>query len=320
MPESLVSVVIPCFNAEAYVADAIESALDQTAEVEVIVIDDGSTDSSLEVIRRYQSRIRWETGPNRGGNAARNRGLELAEGDFVQFLDADDVLMPGKVAAQLSATPDDERTVAFCNWHVETLDGAILERASPAYSGPDPVQILMSFYMQTASPLHRTSWLRKVGGFRQELPAAQEYDLHLRLVAAGLRLVHVPAVLYTVRRVPASVSSDTAKTLRLTLDMLLAFVEELRAGGAFDEARARAVANRMARNGRTCMQRGDAEAASDFFDAAKRIHPGGGLDEVYGLVPRLLHRGFGPAVTERLVAAKRTIASRFRRQPAAHGS
>lgn len=78
---ALVSILIPCFNAERYVAAAIDSAFAQThPEVEVIVVDDGSTDASLSVIERYAAwlRFRYETGPNRGGNAARNRLLQLA--------------------------------------------------------------------------------------------------------------------------------------------------------------------------------------------------------------------------------------------------
>ena len=70
----LISIVIPCYNAERYVGEAIRSALSQTyPNVEIIVIDDGSTDGSLDVIRSFGGAIRWETGPNRGGCAARNR-------------------------------------------------------------------------------------------------------------------------------------------------------------------------------------------------------------------------------------------------------
>ena len=91
----LVSILIPCYNAERWIAQAIESALAQTwSEKEVIVVDDGSTDHSLEVIRQFDGRISWETGLNRGGNAARNRLLELARGEWLQYLDADDYLRP----------------------------------------------------------------------------------------------------------------------------------------------------------------------------------------------------------------------------------
>ena len=79
----LVSILIPCFNAKRFVHEAIESALRQTwPEKEVIVVDDGSQDGSLEVIKNFGDSIRWETGPNRGGNVARNRLLELAKGEW----------------------------------------------------------------------------------------------------------------------------------------------------------------------------------------------------------------------------------------------
>jgi len=100
----LVSVVIPCYNSQAYVGEAIRSALDQTHKnLEVIVIDDGSSDASLQVIKSFGQSVRWETGPNRGAPAARNRGAELARGEFIQFLDADDLLLPEKVETCLHA-------------------------------------------------------------------------------------------------------------------------------------------------------------------------------------------------------------------------
>src|SRR5215813_6146334 len=107
---AFVSILIPCFNAERWIAQAIESGLAQTyEEKEVIVIDDGSRDGSLEVIKSFGDRIRWETGPNCGGNAARNRLLQLARGRWLQYLDADDYLLPTKL----------ERQVAFLREHPE---------------------------------------------------------------------------------------------------------------------------------------------------------------------------------------------------------
>src|SRR5207302_9861628 len=79
-----------------------ESALAQTwSEKEVIVIDDGSTDRSLSIIQQFDGRIQWEAGPNRGGGATRNRLLGLASGEWIQYLDADDYLLPQKIAHQM---------------------------------------------------------------------------------------------------------------------------------------------------------------------------------------------------------------------------
>src|SRR5260370_4039681 len=97
----LISILIQYLNAERWVGQAVESALGQTwAEKEVIVVDDGSQDGSLDVIKSFGGRIRWETGPNRGGNVARNRLLELARGEWLQYLDADDYLLPLKIERQ----------------------------------------------------------------------------------------------------------------------------------------------------------------------------------------------------------------------------
>ena len=122
----VVSIIIPCYNKRTYVAAAIDSALAQGNECEVIVIDDGSTDGSVNLVSDYNKRIILETGPNRGGSAARNRGLALAQGSYIQFLDADDVLPSGKVAAQLAVLDKvNENDMAFCPWSFFHDDGRI---------------------------------------------------------------------------------------------------------------------------------------------------------------------------------------------------
>src|SRR5437016_5128593 len=99
-----VSILIPCFNAERWIGQCIESALAQTwSEKEIIVLDDGSTDGSLDQIRKFDGVIRWETSRNRGSSAARNRLLELASGEWLQYLDADDCLLAEHVARQAAA-------------------------------------------------------------------------------------------------------------------------------------------------------------------------------------------------------------------------
>ena len=103
MDQPLVSIIVPCYNAEPYVSATLESALAQTwTNKEIILINDGSTDNSLAVARRFESRgVRVLDQPNRGASAARNAGLRAARGEFVQYLDADDLLAPDKIAQQL---------------------------------------------------------------------------------------------------------------------------------------------------------------------------------------------------------------------------
>ena len=102
LSDVLVSIVIPCYNSEVYVSESIESAINQTYKnCEVIVVNDGSTDSSLQIINSYRDRIKIIDQANQGGCSARNRGLDFACGEFVQFLDADDILSPECIEKKL---------------------------------------------------------------------------------------------------------------------------------------------------------------------------------------------------------------------------
>ena len=113
----LVSIVVPCYNAKRFLAATLESAFTQTyPNTEVIVIDDGSTDGAAELIRSYGDRVRAEFGPNRGASAARNRGTALARGEFIQYLDADDVLTPGAIAHRIAALRQSGADVAYSDW------------------------------------------------------------------------------------------------------------------------------------------------------------------------------------------------------------
>src|SRR4029450_6412226 len=118
--DRLVSVIIPCYNAERWIGEGIQSCLNQTyAPIEVIVIDDGSTDRSLEVIKSFGNKIRWETGPNCGGNHARNRGFSISSGHYIQFLDADDYLLPEKIARQVGFLEESGVDVVYGDWRHE---------------------------------------------------------------------------------------------------------------------------------------------------------------------------------------------------------
>ena len=114
-----VSIIIPCHNAEAWVAQTLESALAQTwPHKEIILVNDGSRDGSLAVARQFEPRgVQVVDQPNQGASAARNHGLRLARGDYIQFLDADDLLSPAKIERQLALLAQRPAgTVASCAW------------------------------------------------------------------------------------------------------------------------------------------------------------------------------------------------------------
>ncbi|WP_172297277.1 glycosyltransferase family A protein [Pseudoruegeria sp. HB172150] len=144
-----VSVVIPCYNKMRYVAAAIESALAQEYPVEVIVVDDGSTDGSLDEIKRFDGRIRWVTGPNRGGSAARNIGIGMSDSTWIQFLDADDILPTGKIMAQVAAMKGaPANALAFCGWSLLHDDGKVEPPDSRQFwhEYPDGISLLIEMW------------------------------------------------------------------------------------------------------------------------------------------------------------------------------
>jgi glycosyltransferase involved in cell wall biosynthesis len=116
----LVSILIPAYNAAEFVADAIRSAMDQTWDrKEIIVVDDGSTDRTAEIVQGFASKeLVFVSRENQGASATRNHALQLSQGDYIQWLDADDLLAPDKIERQFAALPeaDDKRTLLCSSW------------------------------------------------------------------------------------------------------------------------------------------------------------------------------------------------------------
>ena len=105
---SLVSVIIPCYNSEAWLGETLASVIGQTwKQLEIILVDDGSGDSTAIIIRQFEALhpelVKTVFGPNQGAASARNAGLALAKGDYIQYLDADDLLLPDAIAARVEA-------------------------------------------------------------------------------------------------------------------------------------------------------------------------------------------------------------------------
>lgn len=191
-PKPLVSILIPCYNAERWIAQAIQSALDQTyTNKEVIVVDDGSSDRSLEIIKSFGDRIRWETGENRGGNAARNRLLELSNGKWIQYLDADDYLLPDKVEKQIHFLNQKADTEVICSPHItENMGEQGIFHTAPAltkYTDTLDLWLLtIRWHMpQTGGFLFSKQSLLDINGWQENLKHCQDYNLYVRLLRAN---------------------------------------------------------------------------------------------------------------------------------------
>ena len=157
-----VSILIPCYNAESWLAATLESALAQTpVHTEIIVVDDGSPDGSLALARTFQSRgVRVITQPNRGASAARNRALAAARGAWIQFLDADDLLAPDKLAQQLKLAAETGPDFALCStWSrfSRSISDADFT-AQPLCTDADPVAWMLIKFEQNRM-MHPAAWL-----------------------------------------------------------------------------------------------------------------------------------------------------------------
>jgi len=201
----LVSIIIPCYNNDAFVKKAIESALQQTYKnVEIIVIDDGSTDDSLEIIRSFDKSIKWETGSNQGAPKARNRGLEIATGEYIKFLDADDILLPDCLERQVekaSQLSSERKAIVYGEAIWINRDGEPLPSNPllPRQVNEDPIAHILSQCPLTSCPLHKRDYLLEIGGFDPSIPKGQEHDLHLRLVLAGVEFIYHSGTVYQYR-------------------------------------------------------------------------------------------------------------------------
>lgn len=197
-----VSVVIPCFDAEAWIAGAIESALAQTVPVEVIVVDDGSRDCSVDRVRTFGNAVRLLTSEHRGGNFARNTGWRAADSEWVQFLDADDYLEPPKIAEQLAAGNAAEADVIYSPVWIETTTGSGVHREAGTLDLNLDLfgQWIMWQLPQTGGALWRRDALAQLGGWNDDQPCCQEHELYLRALIYGCRFVatRTPHAVYRI--------------------------------------------------------------------------------------------------------------------------
>jgi glycosyltransferase involved in cell wall biosynthesis len=184
MSSPLVTVVIPVFNGERYLAEAIRSVLDQAYRPqEIVVVDDGSTDRTADVARRFGPEISYVPQPRSGAGAARNRGVELARGEYLAFLDADDLWLPGKLAIQTVALArENGPDIVF--GHVEHFHSPELDesqrRRFPCPLGAEPG------YLCGAMLTTRETFLR-VGFFESKWRAGELIDWYLRALDRGVR-------------------------------------------------------------------------------------------------------------------------------------
>jgi glycosyltransferase involved in cell wall biosynthesis len=186
--DELVSVVIASYNMGHYLGQAVQSVLAQSyQDVEVQIVDDGSTDNTAEVVRRWASdpRVRVHTQPNAGQARAKNTGVALSRGRFVAFLDADDLWLPGKLERQMELFRGrPEVGVVYSEYQVMDGDGRLLEKGpTPMRRGWVSGELLIENFVCYSAGVVRRECLERCGAFDETLGMGIDYDLWLRLSA-----------------------------------------------------------------------------------------------------------------------------------------
>jgi len=211
-----VSVVIPCYNAERYIASTLRSVVSQEwPELEVIVVDDGSTDASPTIVKSRFPDVTLLRQQNAGVAAARNRGIAHASGEWIAFIDADDYWLPGKLGEQwkhLRERPGCR--MSYTGWHVwaseaeapdDTLLSDLAHRVSHGATGWIYTQLLTDCVVWTSTVLMHRSLFDEIGTFDADLRIGEDWDLWLR-ASRATQIMRVPRPLALYRSHPVSIT------------------------------------------------------------------------------------------------------------------
>ena len=223
----LVSVVVANYNMGKYLPMAVDSILNQTYKnVEVHVVDDGSTDDSKEVMQRYADvrNVFYHYQENQGQAKAKNKGIHSANGDFIAFLDADDTWSHDKLEKQLPVfETDSEIGVVYTNYKLTDKQGELMDTPSRHYyTGYISNQLFIDNFVTGMTSVIRRGCLDKVGIFDEELPMGIDYDLWLRL-SAYYKFMFLDEVTYFYRQWEGQMSHKHRKRFKCAVKIMSKF-------------------------------------------------------------------------------------------------
>jgi glycosyltransferase involved in cell wall biosynthesis len=195
----LVSIIIPAYNAAATLPATINSALQQLSneyDIEIIIVNDGSTDNTAEVLGSFKEQCAIITITNQGVSAARTTGLKHAKGGYIQYLDSDDLLIPGKIKQQLDALINSKADIAYGDWQKFTQKDeeiAITETITKQINGDPIIDIFTNFWCPPAALLYSRKIVDKIS-WNPNLPIIQDARYLLDAAISGGKIVYTPGV------------------------------------------------------------------------------------------------------------------------------
>lgn len=228
----IVSVIIPAYNAEAFIAETLASVVAQTLhDIEIIVVDDGSKDGTAAVVQRFAG-VRYVHKANGGVSAARNHGAALAQGEFLAFLDSDDIWHPDKLRQQVQAMqahPDSDLSRTHFTMQPGDLDAlrqGVARQDAPSRLERDFAPSFIDPYFTTSTVMVRRTAFDRVGGFDTRLRIAEDIDFYLRLLAGAHQVVVLTETLVYKRPVEGSLGDDSVAGYVQLLKVYDRFLEQ----------------------------------------------------------------------------------------------
>jgi glycosyltransferase involved in cell wall biosynthesis len=270
-------VIVPCFNGAAYLREAIDSALQQVGvSFEVIAVDDGSTDASREVLASYGDRVRRIFQDNAGVARARNVGIAAARGEYVAFLDCDDVWLPHKLAAQLERfRQDPELGLVYADSEIFCETGVLVaskRRLRAPFEGNVLEPLFNDNFITTSSVVVRRKCLDDVGAFREDRRFATDYDLWLRL-AERYRFGYVDRVSVRYRIRPGRLSDNSERRNLDDIALLSDCVRRVPGWSEKDAAVRRRFGVVYFKLGRRCLKAGEHAKSRAYLMQSLGYHP-----------------------------------------------
>ncbi len=240
----MISVIIPTYNRAAYIEESVESVLSQVSDekfaIEIIVVDDGSTDDTEKILKKFDKKITYIKIPHSGKPAvARNAGLGKAKGELIAFQDSDDIWSKDRLIKQIDYFNDG--TVALVHGSTKKISkvGEQLDKSDKIFNGKmaqtDFKDLVQTNSISTLSVTVRTKILRDLGGFNESdgLRAVEDYELWLRIAATGKKLIYLPDTLAYYRVHEANISNEgfaaagTSEYEAQALDRILRVLESI---------------------------------------------------------------------------------------------
>lgn len=226
-----VSVIVPSYNHAHFLPQAVQSVFDQTMqEFEIIVIDDGSTDNTREVAQSYtDGRFKYIYQENRGLSASRNTGLGVARGEYVAFLDADDIFMPNKLQAQLDGFEAHPSCGMMLGGYYALNEQGEPVKAIEPWTDVPTLEIENWLFHCPVSPnavLVKKCWVDQVGGFDERFRRVEDWDLWLRMAYAGCQTGWVKEIVSGYRLSPEQMTKNAASQKNVSLQVMDKFFQQ----------------------------------------------------------------------------------------------